>query len=52
MPFTNEEREYLKLLGNNIVKIRKERGIKQKELSGCCQSVVDTRECFKIELNF
>jgi transcriptional regulator with XRE-family HTH domain len=33
MPFTNEEREYLKLLGNNIVKIRKERGIKQKELS-------------------
>ena len=28
-----EERNYLKLLGENIVKIRKERGIKQKELS-------------------
>jgi transcriptional regulator with XRE-family HTH domain len=33
MTFTNEDRKYLKLLGNNIVKIRKERGIKQKELS-------------------
>ena len=33
MPLTNEERNYLKLLGGNIVKKRKERGIKQKELS-------------------
>ena len=33
MPLTNEERNYLKLLGSNIVKKRKERGIKQKELS-------------------
>ena len=32
MPLTNEERNYLKLLGGNIVKKRKERGIKQKEL--------------------
>ncbi|CAI8244016.1 MAG: HTH-type transcriptional regulator DdrOC [Formosa sp. Hel1_33_131] len=33
MSITKEERNYLKLLGENIVKIRKERGIKQKELS-------------------
>ncbi|MDG1393275.1 MAG: helix-turn-helix transcriptional regulator [Flavobacteriaceae bacterium] len=33
MPLTNEERNYLELLGGNIVKKRKERGIKQKELS-------------------
>jgi len=33
MPLTNEERNYLKLLGGNIVKKRKERRIKQKELS-------------------
>ena len=33
MSITKEERNYLKLLGKNIVKIRKERGIKQNELS-------------------
>ena len=33
MPLTKEERHFLKLLGSNIVKKRKERGIKQKELS-------------------
>ena len=33
MPLTKEERNYLIRLGKNIVKVRNERGIKQKELS-------------------
>lgn len=33
MPLTVEEKKYLKKLGNRIVAIREEKGIKQKELS-------------------
>jgi len=33
MPLTTEEKKYLKKLGNRIVSIREEKGIKQKELS-------------------
>ncbi|MDG1393274.1 MAG: helix-turn-helix transcriptional regulator [Flavobacteriaceae bacterium] len=33
MPITNEEREYLKFLGENIIKIRKKNNLKQEELS-------------------
>ncbi|CAI8244060.1 MAG: Uncharacterised protein [Formosa sp. Hel1_33_131] len=33
MPLTNVERDYLKLLGRNIVKIRKEKKLKQEGLS-------------------
>lgn len=33
MPITNEEKEYLKLLGQNIVRIRKKKNLKQEGLS-------------------
>lgn len=33
MPLTPDERKYLEKLGNHIVDIRNEKGIKQKELS-------------------
>ncbi|MEN3324320.1 helix-turn-helix transcriptional regulator [Mariniflexile soesokkakense] len=33
MPLTLEEKKYLKKLGNRIIAIREEKGIKQKELS-------------------
>ena len=33
MPLTNVERDYLKLLGRNIVKIRKEKKLKKEGLS-------------------
>jgi len=33
MPITDEEREYLKFLGKNIIKIRKKNNLKQEGLS-------------------
>ena len=33
MPITDEEREYLKFLGENIIKIRKKNNLKQEGLS-------------------
>ncbi|MDA9335529.1 helix-turn-helix domain-containing protein [Flavobacteriaceae bacterium] len=33
MPITNEEKDYLKLLGQNIVRIRKKKNLKQEGLS-------------------
>jgi transcriptional regulator with XRE-family HTH domain len=33
MSLTSQERKFVKKLGNNIVAIRKKKGIKQKELS-------------------
>ena len=33
MPITDQERDYLKFLGENIVKIRKKNNLKQERLS-------------------